>query len=136
MTNLTFPASSNLGIQVIDSSPFTYGNSIGGPQGLVKLGAGTLVLGVSDTFTGATTVATGVLQLGSSNSLQNSNLVTVNTAGGLTFSTSGVTYAMGGLAGNGSIGLTATGGGAVTLGLTTSSGATATFSGGLSGAAR
>ena len=60
------------------SGTFSYANAIANPNGganllgLAKLGAGTLVLSGSNTFTGPTTVAQGRLQLGNTGALSSS----------------------------------------------------------------
>jgi fibronectin-binding autotransporter adhesin len=72
---------------------FTFGNAILNPNaggnvlGFAKLGAGTLVLSGSNTFTGATTVASGTLQLGSgmAGSIAGTSGVTINAGAILSF---------------------------------------------------
>ena len=59
----SFSTGSVLGLSVTDASPFNLSNSIGGPQGLRLLGGGVLVLGVSNSYTGPTTVSAGTLEL-------------------------------------------------------------------------
>ncbi len=68
LTNVTFPAGTSLGIQVVDAAPYTLNSlttPITGPEGLNKLGAGDLVIiNNGNTYTGTTTVTGGTLQLG------------------------------------------------------------------------
>ncbi len=68
LTNVTFPAGTSLGIQVVDAAPYTLNSlttPITGPEGLNKLGAGNLIIiNNGNTYTGTTTVTGGTLQLG------------------------------------------------------------------------
>ena len=59
LTTVNFGAGTNLGIAVQSPETFTLMNSIGGSQGLMALGSGTLVLGASNSYTGGTTIAAG-----------------------------------------------------------------------------
>ena len=68
----------------------TIGSVIGGTDGLQKNGSGSLTLTAANTYTGATTVAAGILQLsGGSANLSASSAVTVSSGGQLRFQPSG-----------------------------------------------
>ena len=96
---------------------------------LTITGSGTLILGGSDTFSGATALQGGVLHLANAAALQNS---TLNLSGGQ-LSLDGVTsIALGGLSGNVNFSLTNTAGQAVNLTVGNNS-VSATYSGVLSG---
>ena len=98
---------------------------------LTKTGSGLLTLGAADTYSGATTISGGTLELGNVDAVINS-AVADNVAGnGLIFATSGATYYTGGLSGSGSISLLAVGGGSLTLSV--SGAGVTTYSGVLSG---
>jgi autotransporter-associated beta strand protein len=86
----------------------------GSPRGLIKTGSGTMLLSAACDFSGGATISNGVLMLGNILAAQNS---TVNNLanGGLAFTGTNV-FIIGGLAGNGSIGLT-NGSGPITLGV-------------------
>ncbi len=96
----------------------------GGNLSLTKTGSGIFTLSGANTYTGATTVSAGTLQLGASNVLSDSTAVTV--AGGATFDVNSQTESIASLAGAGAVSL---GTGA----LTTAGNANTTFSGTLSG---
>ena len=104
--------------------------AIGGTGGLLLAGNGTLVLNAANTFSGATTISAGTLQLANLNALQNSTLAD-NVSGGLTFANSGA-YIVNGLSGSGGIALSYAGSGALTLSFGANNAAN-TFSGVLSG---
>lgn len=75
----------------------------GGATSLTKLGAGTILLSGSNTFTGSTIVSEGTLTLGNSLALQNSVLdatgsITGDSSGGLNTTVTALT--LGGLSGN------------------------------------
>lgn len=66
----------------INASTLTVGGAISGPAALTKAGAGTLVLGGSNTYTGNTTVNAGILQIATTaNAIPNNTTVTVNPGG-------------------------------------------------------
>ncbi len=93
---------------VFDTSgnSLTLAGPISGPGGLQKIGAGTLVLAVSNNFTGTTLVSNGTLLLGDPNALSGSTFDTSGT-GALSFG--GLTSAnFGGLQGSGNLMLTNT----------------------------
>jgi autotransporter-associated beta strand protein len=116
-----FRPGSTLGLDTTNaaSGTFAYANAIANPNGganglgLAKLGAGTLVLSGSNTFTGPTTVAQGTLQLGNAGALSSS---AVTVAAGATLAVSPqVAAAVPALANNGLVdvglgGLTVTSG--------------------------
>ena len=105
-----------------------------GELSLVINGSGTQVLSGSNSYTGATTITSGTLELGNVNAVQGS-IVTDNAAmNGLAFAASGATYNVGGLSGSGNISLLAVSGGSLTLNVNGTSTTTTTYSGALSGA--
>lgn len=83
----------------------------GSSGSLVKVGAGTLVLGVAATYTGATTVSAGTLQLGSSSASGGlaSSSVAVNAAGTLAFGEAGTVTLTTPISGSGKIAQTGSG---------------------------
>ena len=82
---------------------------------LTIAGSGTQILSGSNSYTGATNISGGTLELGNVNAVQGS-IVTDNVASnGLSFSTSGLTYNLAGLSGSGNIGLAGVSGGSLTL---------------------
>ena len=91
---------------------------------LTKDGAGTLIYGGVNTYTGATTINAGTLQLGAANRIVDTNAVTVNAGG--TFNLNNFAETIGSLSGAGSVTLgTAT--------LTTGDATSTIFSGLMSG---
>ncbi len=118
----------------VNANTLTVGGSIsGGANGLTKAGAGTLAIGGSGSFTGATTISAGAIQLTSSNALATST-VTISAANGLTFSPGIGTFNLGGLAGASNEQLDSTSNTPVTLAVG-ANGASTTYSGVLSDAA-
>lgn len=124
------------GIDTNGSNVVVYTNSIGngGAGGINKLGFGTLTLNGANTFTGASAINNGVLQIGNSSALApfgalaiNSNS-TASTAGILDLN--GFNVAIGPLSGTGTIQDNV--GGAVTLTINTANGTATTFSGSIS----
>lgn len=104
---------------------FTVAQALTGSGGLVKGGAGTLVLTSADTFSGSTTINGGVLALSGNGSVANS--AEVNVAAGATFDISNTSSGslITSLAGNGTVNL-----GGQTLTLTGANGA---FAGSITG---
>jgi autotransporter-associated beta strand protein len=98
--------------------------------GLTKLGAGTLTLSSTNTYTGNTYIAAGTVALGNSLALQNSALDTSG-SGSLSFGTL-IAATLGGLTGSGTISLANSASGAVALSVGNSNTNT-TFSGGMIG---
>jgi autotransporter-associated beta strand protein len=93
------------------ASTTTQAGVISGTGGLTKDGAGTLVLNGANTYTGATTISAGTLQLGANDRIANTSAVTVAT--GATFDVNSKTETIGSLAGTGTVLL---GSGALTAG--------------------
>jgi outer membrane autotransporter protein len=98
---------------------------ISGPGGLTKIGAGTLTLSGSSTYTGATSVNAGTLQAGAVNAFSPFSAVTI--AGGATLDLASFNQSIGSLAGAGSVTL-----GSATL-TTGNDNTSTTFSGTISG---
>ncbi len=98
LVNLTNPADSLI-----------LGGGVSGIGGLTKTGPGTLLLNAANTYAGATTVASGLLQIGNALSLQNSTVVL--SGGSLALGVFNAT--LGGLSGGGNL---AIGGGTLTVG--------------------
>jgi fibronectin-binding autotransporter adhesin len=71
-----------------NSQSTSYSGVLSGSMRLYKTGSGTLTLGGENTFTGETWITKGMIKLGASNALQNSNLNIFTANGGaLTFGT-------------------------------------------------
>ncbi|MFO1524196.1 MAG: autotransporter-associated beta strand repeat-containing protein [Kiritimatiellia bacterium] len=104
-----------------------------GTVGLTKFGPGTLSLGRSNTYSGATTVNAGVLRAGASSTVFGSNsAVTLANTSGVTLDLNGYNVAIGSLAGGGASGGNVTlGGGTLTTGANNTS---TSYAGGISGA--
>jgi len=103
----------------------TYDGIAVGTGALTKTGTGTLILGGVNTYTGATNINAGTVQLGITNALSNSTAVTV--ASGATLNVNNQTDAIGSLAGAGSVTL---GTGTLTTGANNTS---TTFTGNVTG---
>ncbi len=101
----------------------------GGTRSLTKVGAGLLNLTGSATFTGATRINAGTLQIGASDRINDGSAITV--AAGAVFDVNDFNETIGSLAGAGSVTLGHATGGALTTGADNSS---TTFSGVISGA--
>ena len=85
-----------------DNSSTTFSGVISGTGGLVKAGSGTLILSGSNTYSGATQVNAGTLQLGAANALASSTALII--ASGATFDTSwGNSQTVASLSGAGSL---------------------------------
>ena len=100
-------------------------NAVSGFGELIQQGSGTTTLTAANTYTGATTINAGTLQLGASNRISDSNTVTV--AAGATFNLANFSETVGSITGAGNITL---GSGTLTSGGNNSS---MTFSGVISG---
>ncbi|MGO9112862.1 MAG: beta strand repeat-containing protein [Thermoguttaceae bacterium] len=61
-----------------NNSSTTFSGGLSGSGSLTKIGAGTLTLAVSNSYTGGTTVSNGVLELGTSTALPSNSSVTLN----------------------------------------------------------
>lgn len=103
----------------------TLGGLISGTGGLVKNGTGTFTLGGNNTYSGATSINAGTLQLGAANRIANNSAVTVAT--GASLALNGFAETLGSLSGDGSITL---GSGSLTVG---SGNVSSTFNGVISG---
>ena len=88
--------------------------AITGAGSVTLNGSGNVAFNLANSFSGATTINGGALQLGHSNALVNSTAV-VNAANGLGFSGGIGTFNLGGLSGSGSFALSDAGGGPVAL---------------------
>jgi autotransporter-associated beta strand protein len=91
--------------QVDPSQTFTVTSAIGGSGSLNKTGAGTMVLGAAETYTGSTNVSAGTLQINASNRIVDTSALTVS---GGTFdlqtfgeTVAGVTLSSGSITGSG-----------------------------------
>ncbi len=94
------------------TTKFTNHDGDGSPRGLIKTGSGTMLLSAACDYSGASIISNGVLMLGHALAAQNSTISNwIN--GGLAFSSTNV-FNIGGLAGDGDIGLT-NGSGGITL---------------------
>lgn len=112
------------------ATTLTFGGAAIGGGGLVKGGAGTLVLSGSNTYTGNTQVTGGVLQAGSVNAFGPSGHMTLNNTAGVLLDLNGFNTVVTSLIGGG------TNGGNIALGsatLTILDGAGQTFAGAISG---
>jgi autotransporter-associated beta strand protein len=113
-------------IQTDAGTTLTYNGIAADSGALAKTGTGTLILGGANTYTGATNINAGTLQLAANNVLSDTTAVTV--AGGATLNVATRTDTIGSLAGAGTVALGAAG--ALTTGANNSS---TTFTGNLSG---
>ena len=97
----------NANIEVTASGQaLTLGGAISGAGGFTKLGAGTLVLGATGTYTGPTFINAGTLKMGDGISgITSSSPVTINASGTLDIngSASSQTLTVGSIAGSGTI---------------------------------
>jgi fibronectin-binding autotransporter adhesin len=131
-TTASFTLAANRGIALtgagtISTDPgttLTYGGIIAGASPLTKAGTGTLIASGANTYTGATAISAGTLQLGATNAVPSGTAVTVS--GGATFDLQGFSDVIGSLAGAGTV--TSGAAGAVTLTAGGNNGST-TFSG-------
>src|SRR5881396_3618045 len=118
-TTASFTVAANRGIALtgagtISTDPgttLTYGGIIAGASPLTKAGTGTLIVSGANSYTGATTISAGTLQLGATNAVPSGSAVTVS--GGATFDLRGFSDGIGSLAGAGTV--TSGAAGAVTL---------------------
>ncbi len=125
MPNVSMDATSNVGIDTTQGN-FTYATSVSGStNGLVKLGANTLTLTGSNTYSGPTTIRAGTLEFSAGTSTIGN---ITNSGGNLTFS--GSSEVTSGNITNSGGNLTFSGSSEVTSGDITNSGGNLTFSGG------
>src|SRR3989442_10766599 len=131
-TTASFTLAANRGIALtgagtISTNPgttLTYGGIIAGASPLTKAGTGTLIVSGANTYTGATAISAGTLQLGATNAVPSGSAVTVS--GGAIFDLRGFSDAIGSLAGAGTVTTGAAGAVVLTAGGNNSS---TTFSG-------
>ncbi len=131
-TTASFTLAVNRGIALtgagtISTDPgttLTYGGIIAGASPLTKAGTGTLIVSGANTYTGATALSAGTLQLGATNAVPSGGAVTVSA--GAIFDLHGFSDAIGSLAGAGTV--TSGAAGAVVLTAGGNNGST-TFSG-------
>jgi fibronectin-binding autotransporter adhesin len=95
-------------------------------------GAGTIFLGASNSFSGSTTVSSGVLQLNNANALLNSTAILNGAANCLTFNTGIGSFTLGGLSGTAGFTLQDTTNTAITLTVGNNNAST-TYSGAMGG---
>jgi fibronectin-binding autotransporter adhesin len=120
-----------LGIDTTNAN-FTYGSNITQSLALTKFGNNTLTLAGVNTYTGDTTISSGILNLGDPLAAQNST-INVSAGGALWFAAGITSPALGGLTGAGSVALRTSASLPVTLNVGRN-GRSTTYSGGLSGA--
>jgi fibronectin-binding autotransporter adhesin len=113
-------------VQVDSGLTADIGVEISGAAGLTKTGTGTLLLTASNSYTGPTTIAEGVLRIGASSPLNNGTAVTL--AAGATFDIDAYDTEIGSLSGAGTV---LAGGGNLSTGYDNSS---TTFSGSITSA--
>jgi CSLREA domain-containing protein len=77
----------------------TVSNAISGSGSLTQAGTGTLILGAADTYSGATTISAGTLQLGIASAIPNGSNVTVTG----TLDLNGLSDTIGALSGSGTV---------------------------------
>jgi autotransporter-associated beta strand protein len=132
---LTLAVSSGSPSVQVNDRVATISSRLGGNQGFTKAGSGTLVLagvGLSG-FRGVATISSGTLQIGNGSALSG-DTVAVNVDGGLAFSSSIGTFAIGALSGSKGFALTDVSGAAVQLQVGAGGGSNSTYSGVLTGA--
>ncbi len=108
----------------------TYSGVMSGTGGLTKAGTGLFTLSGANTYTGATTINAGTLQLSGGSAIANTSAVTLANVAGATLDLNGTSETIGSLAGGGALG------GNVLLGtgtLTTGVATNTTYSGVISG---
>ena len=104
LAGVTNSATSNVGIDTTAGS-FTYASSIPATtRGLTKLGANTLTLTGSNSYTGPTTVSAGTLQAGALNPFGINSAVTLANVAGATLDLQSNSITIGSLSGGGTTG--------------------------------
>ncbi len=120
------------GISVASGQVGTVSSVLAGTGGLIKSGAGTLVLSGTNTYNGTTTITAGTLAAGSSSAFTNKGPLTMANAAGVVFDLAGFNASITNLtAGNATNSVTTTGAGSGTDTLTItalSAGTNANFS--------
>lgn len=115
-------------IDVASSSTITINAQIAGTVGLTKANTGTLIFSTTGkTYTGATTISGGVLQLDASNQIADTSNLSIASGATFQFGTGSFSDTVGSLSGSGTLGLNTS---ALT---TTNSTADTTFSGTITG---
>ena len=105
LANITVAATTNVGIDTTNGD-FTFSNSISGSpaKSLAKLGANTLTLSGTNTYTGGTTISAGILQFAQTSSMPAAGAVVVQTGTTLAVNAGGAGEFTNVTSGNGSIG--------------------------------
>ena len=116
---ITLTGNSQLSADV--NSTLTLGGAIGGTRSFTKLGTGTIFLNAANSYTGATTINAGILEIGNQSALSTTSGVTNNA----TLDINGLSPTINSISGSGLI--TSSGLGNITL--TFSNAAATTFSG-------
>lgn len=106
-TTATYTVSANRGfaftstgtIDVASGTTLTYGGTAAGSGGLTLIDSGALVLSKANTYTGATLISLGTLQLGVANAVPNGSALTDNA----TFNLAGFADTIGSLSGTGTL---------------------------------
>src|SRR5438034_184695 len=111
---LTFAATRTVTVSNAATTPTITGGIIAGASPLTKAGTGTLIVSGANTYTGATAISAGTLQLGATNAVPSGSAVTVS--GGATFDLRGFSDGIGSLAGAGTVTSGAAGGVTLTAG--------------------
>ena len=108
LSNLTWPTGTTFGLNVTDTGAFALANPIGGNEGFLLQGSGTLVSTYANTYSGPTTIGHGAtFQLGNGGSLASPS---VADSGALVFSGNAATQNYGGvITGNGALTMAGTG---------------------------
>ncbi|GEP44778.1 autotransporter-associated beta strand repeat-containing protein [Brevifollis gellanilyticus] len=131
--NITLASDSTIAVEADSFMASGVMGESGGARALTKTGAGTLILGGSNTYTGATNITAGTLQIGSAERIGDSSAVTV--ASGATLDLNDADETIGSLAGAGAVSFGIAPAAEATASLTAGGdGTSTTFSGALTGA--
>jgi len=104
LANVTNNATSNVGIDTTAGN-FTYASNVPNTtRGLTKLGANTLTLTGTNSYTGPTTVSAGALQAGSANAFGNGSAVTLANVASASLDLNSFNNTIGSLSGGGTTG--------------------------------